>query len=847
MESVPYSVPLADSWQLARYDGWAGEGDYGPREEDLAWIAADVPGSVHYDLVWAGLLENPYASSEAARAAEWVAKSDWLYRHRFPFRLPAHDPAGLGPARVFARFAGIDTFADLWLNGKRIGRTANAHRSYEIELPDGLLRADGNTLLVHVKSHYRMIAEAAPLAARMGRSGEPSGLLGKSLIRRYQRSFYSNSSLLNLGTGVLGIGINGPVELRVAAACRLAGSSFRVEKLLPAMAEASVRVTIDRGRDSRVPLRVEAALVHAGGEVVATDSATTSEDEAVLALRIASPELWWPAGYGRPALYRLVVGLYAGSTRLDVVEKRVGLKRVEIVRRGENGKPVFFFRVNGRPILVRGFNIIPLDYLKVHGPWDAYARIFTMLANANATMIRCWGGGALEEERFYDACDERGIMLWQDFFLHSNVYPDYDERFVSEFRAEAIGLLERLRDHACLSLLCGGNEQEEGWDEWGWKDEMDRFYGEPLIRRLLPELAARFCPGIPYIENSPHAGKSAQSPVEGDMHCWGNFYNATKDPQFVTETCWNLESYSRPETLKEMMGLDVDDDARRGWHEEWKRVTGLSLIIRFPFSGEFDVSSLRGYLRSLEIEQARADYSALGMLRLRSPSCSGILYWSLNKGGPLFGFGCVDYLGYPLMSYYVIKRLFADVVIGAYVDGTDVRVVAANAKAESVSGVLELLHMDAGGRVLRSWKREVAIAPGRSVRLLDADGCYEHVVDRTTEFFHARFSAGGETVAEDMLYLCPFSEFRVAHQELTVRASAVDSASWSLEIESSAVSKMIEIEGNQKFLFSDNYFALMPGTRKRVSVMILERTRDQAPSLAISSADGPKAAELTLP
>ncbi len=696
-----------------------------------------------------------------------------------------------------------------------MGSTRNAYRGYQFELRPGLLKAKGNELTVRVKAHGRMIRALVPEAKRMGREGDVTGLLGKSLIRRYQRNFYGGSSLLNLGTGVLGIGINKPVELRFYPGARIKDQLVRVVGLSEAQAEVAVAVDIDAARDAR-ELVVTAALGEPGaGKPVASGSAAVKAGRAELRLTVQRPKLWWPSGYGEQALYDLRLELTAGGPAVDASESRVGLRRVELARRLDNGKDTFQLRVNGRRIHCRGYNLIPVDYIKVHGEWEEYQRLLELVKASGANIIRIWGGGAVEDERFYRACDELGIMLWQDYFLHSNVYPDYDAEWVEEFRQESVELTKRLRNHACLAMLCGGNEQQEGWDEWGWKDDMDRFYGEPLVRELLPRVAAEHCPDVPYVPNSPHGRNFAQSPVDGDMHCWGNFYNSTKDPTFVTESCWNLESYSRPQTLLKAMGLDVDRLDQRGWHKEWKRITGLPLINRFPFSTYFDVSSLRGYLHSLEVEHALADYHAFSNLRLRSSSCNGILYWSLNKGGPLFGFGCIDYLGYPLMSYYVTKRLYADAVVGVYRDADDVRVMCSNEGQAELKGTLRVRHMAAGGRVLGRWESAVEVPSGKTMRVLDLPGRYAEVGDRLSEVVHAALYDGDRLVSEDTLFFCPFAEFARAASPLAVKAARAGDG-WTLEIESSQVCKMVELETEARVVFSDNYFPLVPGVRKIV-------------------------------
>lgn len=202
MESGHRILALDHGWLVARViaEGDA-QGEQGrpvlPSEDSLQWIDATVPGAVHYDLMAAGMLENPFSSSDAARSAKWVAESDWLYR------IPIDEPdiAELNWADIWLEFLGIDTFADIWLNDRYVGSTANANRSYRFAIGNTNDAGDRNKLFVRVKAHGRMILSKIPGAARMGRTGPVTGQLGKSLIRRYQRNFYTGSSLLNLGTG----------------------------------------------------------------------------------------------------------------------------------------------------------------------------------------------------------------------------------------------------------------------------------------------------------------------------------------------------------------------------------------------------------------------------------------------------------------------------------------------------------------------------------------------------------------------------------------------------------------------------------------------------------------------
>jgi beta-mannosidase len=834
------AIELSGPWKVAQYEA-TDVVDRAPDIEGLEWIPATVPSSVHYDLIKAGKLGNPYASSGAAEAAAWVAASDWVFQTSFTV-----DQATIDSGVLALDLDGVDTFSDIWLNGRLVGRTANAYRSYQFPLASDVIRVGVNDLVIHVKAHRRMIADqAATTQAHLGTSGKLPGLFAKSLLRRYQRSFFNGAGLLNLGSEVLGIGLYKPLRLVVLPPTRVVDLHFRVDEVSPSAASATAVVTLERGESVSGELTVAATLIDSDtGQPVATRKVTTTSRTADVSLAVADPKLWWPHGYGVPNLYQLELEVSDGDTVVFRTARTVGLKKVELARKISNGRPTFQFVVNGVKVWVRGQNPIPIDYIAVHGPDAAYDRLLRLVIEYNGNMVRIWGGGGLENEHFYGTCDRLGIMVWQDFFLHSATYPDYDEAWVEEFRQESVELVARLRNHASLSLLSGGNEQEQGWDEWGWQGELDRFYGEPLIKELLPKVAAEGAPEIPYITNSPHGGSIEASPAEGEMHCWGNYINATKDPLFITETCWNIHSYSRPETLAATMGLDLEEFSELGWPGKWAERTRLPLITKYPYSDYFASRTLTQYLRSLEIEHLQADYFALKSLRLTAPSLTGIIYWSFNKGGPLFEFGCVDYLGYPLMNFYAVKRLFADVVVGIYRDIEDIRVVASNLRGEAVSAQLHLTHFDPKGVAIRTWDTDVVLEPGKTTRLAEVDSYYSKIVDRTREIVHAQLLIDGSVVSEDTLYFVPLAEVEVQSQPVTAAVAAAGkdawgSETWTVELSSSSVQKLVQLEGNQKWLFSDNYFTLVPGHSKVVTVSLLERTSSDSPTLAVSALEVP--------
>ena len=802
MENVHTIIP--SEWEVAQCtSGPSGE----IRPEDLKdWIPAAVPGAIQYDLIAAGRMKNPYARTQNALDAAWAARSDWLYRAVLD--LSAFSRSELDKSEAELVLEGVDTFSEIRVNGMWIGRTENAYRVYRFPISGEVLHSGRNELCVHLFSHETGIAGKREEADRLHRDGLTEGLLGKALIRRYQRSFYASSSLLNLGTGVLGIGINRPVQLKLYRDSSIEDVVFRTTDLTENGACGELSVSI-RGRICGC--RIRAQLRDPGGRIVYQKSwpAQNAEHCSII---LPKAHLWWPRGYGDPYLYQLQVELLRDGKRLDLKEIETGFKTVELITQGSRGEKTFRFRVNGKEIFIRGENYVPMDYIKVYAEPEKYRRLFMLLKDQGINLLRMWGGGAVESDDFYRFCDRNGILLWQDFFLHSNVYPDYDEAFCSNFKKECEGILRTVRRHVCLALLCGGNEQLEGWDEWGWKQEMDRPYGIRLTQTMIPELAGRLCPGTPYITNSPHGGRWPQSPVEGECHSWGNFYNALKDPLFVTETCWTTESYSRPETLEKVMGLKVDDYAGCGWPDRWKETTSLPLYLKLPFSSWFEYGSLREYLHALEVEQSRADYEALSQFRFHSPSNHGVIYWSMNKGGPLFQFGCVDYDLLPLKSYYVVKRLFKDLAVHTYRDMNTFRIAVSEHGTETGPITVRTVLMNTDGRILEEKVKNIRLHSGEVRVLTLLKTAYQEITDRTTHLVYVSAGRKGKILAEDVLLLCPIAELQVREPDFAISARRLgsDSGRWSLRVRSTAFVEMLEIESPQRIVCSDNNCPMMP-------------------------------------
>lgn len=819
---------LDGQWELSRLTEIPEAGN-APELSDLEWIPAQVPGEVHLDLMRAGIIDNIYASKSAAQKGLWVCDADWVYRYTFDIpesmRLASH---------VFLHFDSIDTFSDVFINGVRVGSTQNAFIRETFSLAQAPLKAKGNTLTVHIKPHRRMTKDLAALALSTCAVDSEDGRTAaatRNVTRRSQRTY--SADIMGFGFYVTGIGIPKSVWLEAYPEIYVEDAIFRVIE----------------ANESRATVQLEAKLSGDPGGLYASFS-LTDELEGAKQYRwtfpviqgtaggvvvLSEPSLWWPNGYGKQNLHRLSVEVFCEERRLDRADLRVGIRKVDLIRKLPNQRATFQFRVNGRDIYIFGGNMMAIDFITATGKPEESRRLLTLAVNANLNMLRLWGGGNNESDWFYDMCDEMGLMIWKDSHLHFMPYPDQDEGFVQNVTRETREMLRYLRNHACFAAYCGANEMHEGYQAYNYREMMDRFYGERFLYEIFPKLAQEMCPEAPFIIDSPHGEGLAQSPVDGDTHTWGNFYNATKDPLFSTETCWYDGSHPRPQTLEKVMGIRMADYASPGWHEKWYQLTGRELQGNHKYGEYYWLDSLAQYFKSLEIEQMLADYQGMNYLRCRSSSCNGLIYWPLNKGGLFIGFGCIDCDQRPLMSYYQLARVFRPVACHLYRDIDDIHLVAANSKWHGLHTQVSVVHMTSYGKVLHRWREDIFIAPGNANRLMTLRQYYRVIEDRKREFIHVDIFANEERICEDTLYFCMWPEFKNPEATLACTAARTEEG-FILHITSDAVVKALCIESDANLMLSDNYFSMLPGETREVAVRLLAPW-DKPLSVTVSSLD----------
>jgi beta-mannosidase len=621
------------------------------------WLPAQVPGCVHTDLLAQDRIPDPFVADNELQV-QWVTERDWEYRLTFDASVDL-----LAEVRVFLVCNGLDTLAEVAFNGQPLGRTDNMFRRYRWNVTERLAEGANEVRVVFFSPTAFIRARQAerPLVS-------PSrSIPGGPHIRKAPCQFG-----WDWGPQLPPIGIWKEIRLEGHTTARLEDVHLRQRHTDGAVVvSADVGVERWQGADLKVVLRLTPP---GGGDGEETwfwlkNQASVGETE----IEVADPQLWWPNGYGPQPLYGIEVKLYQGETLLDQRCFQIGLRTLELRQEPDAFGTSFTFVVNGVPVFTKGANWIPADSFPTRISDEYLEHLIRSAADVHMNMLRVWGGGLYEEERFYDLCDRYGILVWQDFIFSCSIYPD-DEVFFENVRVEAIENIRRLRHRASLALWCGNNEMEEEWDKWGWdtpeqqrlRDGYDR-----MFHRLLPELCAAEDPDRPYWPSSPSSDTPFVQPTSvraGDTHNWEVWHESRPfeayrdhDSRFVSE--FGFQSLPPIETIRTYadeadwnMTSYMMEHHQRNAAGNGKIITYMTDHFRLPK----DFSSLV-YLSQLL--QAEAVRTGVEYWRRNRRCTSGALYWQLNDCWPVASWASLDCFGRWKALHYAARRFFAPVLL----------------------------------------------------------------------------------------------------------------------------------------------------------------------------------------
>jgi beta-mannosidase len=774
---------------------------------EKTFLPAKVPGSVYADLLANRKMEDPFWRDNEGRAFD-LLREDYEYLCGFDA-----GPRLLDSDRVLLRCEGLDTLAELYLNGVFLGKADNMHRTWEFDVK-GSLKPSGNSLRVIFRSPVNFVAEAHG-KKRVDGSGD--ALDGFPQLRKAHCMFG-----WDWGPRLPDAGIWREVTLLGIRKARIEG----------------VYITQEHRKDGvDLSISVEAGLCGGGGELSYTVSLTDPRgglrvyEDSPKKITIENPELWWPNGFGAQPLYTVKVSLFHKSRELDSWERRYGLRIMTVRREKDQWGESFAHEVNGVRIFAMGADYIPEDNILSRVNPKRTRKLLEQCVAAHFNAIRVWGGGYYPEDFFYDICDELGLVVWQDFMFACAVY-DLTEDFEENIRAELSDNIRRLRHHASLGLWCGNNEMEMFVDQGTWvsnpKQKADYI---KMYEYIFPKLLKELDPGTFYWPASPSSGGSFDAPNDpnrGDVHYWevwhGNKpFSDYRNHYFRYASEFGFQSFPCLKTV-ESFTLPEDRNVFSWVMEKHQRNNAANgKIMNYLYQTFLYPNDFETLLYASQLLQAEAIKYGVEHFRRHRGRCMGAVYWQLNDIWPVASWSSVDYFQRWKALHYYAKRFFQPLTISCHEEGLLTQEPNANAQPRSIEKSFRLCVVnetlsgrqltarweirDRFAKVLRESSAPLQAGPLSSAWLGKVELPELPIND---EYLSYRLYEGEELIAGGTAIFSLPKYFHYADPKLACEIKGEE-----LVIKAGAYAKSVEVQNrNQDLVLEDNYFDMDAGERR---------------------------------
>jgi beta-mannosidase len=815
-------IDLNGVWQLRWNDGQRG-GPVSrllpPDADTSRALEAQVPGSVHLDLIRAGLLAEPTVGLNHL-AARWVEETIWHYRRAFV--APALAPG----QRAYLTFETLDLAAVIYLNGVEVGTHANAFYPCTLDVT-GQLREGENILVVQIESGLYSVADRPGKGYSMQIDSE---LQKRNWLRKTQSSFGWDWS-----ARLLGVGISGDVRLDIVSGARLerfvalatlsddmqtgavTGRLF-FDGLVVGRQSGALTVTIAETGDSAV-------VATATAEIEIVPGAQSAEARVV----VEHPRLWWPVGHGDQPLYTVSATLTLGGQIVAQESRRVGFRKVVVDQSPLISAPLisaphpeggrsFIIRVNDRPIFCKGANFVPADMILARLDRARYQTLVERALECNMNLLRIWGGGLYESDDLYERCDERGLLVWQEFIFACAKYPATDEHFLADIKREAAHQVRRLAHHPSLIVWCGNNELE--WGAYAWGYERGVAYPDYALFHMVLPVILKQEDGTRYYQPSSPFSPDHEPPncdEMGDQHPWSIGMADTDFRKYrqMTSRFPNEGGILGPTALPTVraclppgherptsFAFEQHDNAVAYWGgarsypdemlAQWlgRRIEEMSIEEYVYYAGIVQGEGLHEYIRNF---------------RRRMFSTSSAIFWMYNDCWPATrSWTVVDYYLRRTPAFHPVRRAFAPLAVFLAVEGGEVRVFGVNEGAAWAGEARYGLFGLAGGYPLDETRR--VQLPANASTLLGAFPLAELESRERTHGAFALLVKDGEIVSSDKLFLPYYKELTWPQAAVCVRREG-ERAIFESDVFCWRV--CLDLDGEQPL--PDNLFDILPG------------------------------------
>ena len=850
----PSSRTLDSGWQFRAVAN-------ADRADVKEWHPATVPGVVQTDLLDNKLIPDPFDRDNEFRL-QWIGLADWEYQTTFEL-----DAAALAHDHADFIFDGLDTFADVYLNDQPILHADNMFRQWRIPAKP-MLKAGSNTLRIVFHSavekmipYVKSLPYVLPSVTTIIRGNEEN-----IATAPYTRKAPYNYGW-DWGPRFVTEGIWHPVRLETWDELRIENFHIHQQSIISNLANIAAELDIDATRPTSATLtlahdELSGPQTSDGTQTLQLNAGT---NHVSFPLRIVSPKLWFPAGYGAQNLYRFSASIRIGKDKGAAAhaETKTGLRSVELRRVPDQWGKSFEFVVNGIAVFAKGADVIPFDSFSNHVTPAIHRNILQAARDAHMNMVRDWGGGYYESDDYYSICDELGLMVWQEFMFGGDMVPG-DVAFQENVRQEAIDQIKRLRDHPSIVIWCGNNEVETGWYHWGDRQEFKEAVSPTqrekvwqdyviLFGDILRHTVAEYADPTPYTPSSPSANfeEIPDNQHNGDMHYWQVWharapvsdYNL-QFPRFMTE--YGFQSFPEMRTIHTFANQPEDFDIRSAvMQAHQKNKGGNETMLTYMLREYRQPKDFTSFVYLSQVQQAEIIKIGSEHLRRQRPRTMGALYWQLNDCWPVASWSSIDYNGRWKALHYYARRFYDDVVVSPFLHDDKVDVYVVSDKLQPLSGTIHLRLLDFSGNSLLDQSKDVQVpAQSNAIYFTVDKTSLPASADLHKSFLVFDLEIGGQKVSRNLILFHSMKdlELPVAPRiETTLNKTGDD---YTVILQSAQLARSVYVSfGDLDVQTSDNYFDLLPAESVTIhlkSPATLEQLKGAIKTMSLTEAYYPK-------
>jgi len=798
------------------------------------WHSATVPGNVHLDLEKNGVIENPFYGTNE-EDIQWIEKKDWIYEGTFNVNKEL-----LEYENIELEFEGLDTYSDIFLNGKKIITSENMFIAYSTEVSK-LLKDGENKLKVVFHSPIKM---AMPIFEKSKYTYPADNDRSKEHLSVFTRKAPYHYGW-DWGPRFVTSGIWRPINIKAWNNSIIRDVHIVQNKLTDEKAELSFNYEIESNSKEELSIEISAKEFPTVKKQI---KLVEGINKVAVNVTIDNPKKWWPNGMGDPYLYNTITKLKQNDKTISETKNRIGLRTIEVINEPDSLGVSFYMKVNGKPTFLKGANYIPNDSFLGRVTDSVYEENFDNAVASNMNMLRVWGGGVYEDNRFYDLADERGILIWQDFMFSCTMYPG-DDAFLKNVEKEADYNIKRLRNHASLAMWCGNNEIQVGWDNWGWQDsykyteedqkELLESY-DKLFNKLLPSKVKELDGAKFYYPSSPISNWGNKSDFNiGDNHYWGVWWGKKTFesfneyvPRFMSE--YGFQSFPSMETIKDFSdkdSWDIDSDIMKS-HQ--KSSIGNITIKEYMERDYKMPSNFEDFVYLNQVMQAEGMRIAFEAHRRNKPFNMGTLYWQFNDVWPAVSWSGIDYYGRWKAMQYFVKKSFEPVITSAVVeDGIlQVNVISDLIHPQKITSELKIITLS--GKTVWSRNQDINLKENDNIIILDED--LEKLISnrKANNLILVMNTIYDNKNIENTFLFSKVKNLKLKKPDIKVTTKE-NKQGYTITLSSNTFVKNLQMSTDTKGKWDDNYFDMLPNKKYTIQFTSTEKGLDFSKLIKLKS------------